>query len=317
MQLKEQMLGLDKNTKSQNLAEAIEELQESIRTNEELLEQKGYYAEYLNMDEQATENILPELMYLRESVEKLKTVSQFLKIDIDLPVTTNLRLAHLMTIEGKYEKALDIYNHVLKKEPNNLKALINKGVVLYGLRDYEEAEEQYKKVLSVEPNNIETIVNLGLLQNKMGKQQEAEDCYKKAAGLEPDEKNFQDLLYRGIALNKLGKVEEAILYFDRALKINPCHDRLLVNIGISNDALGRYEKARWYYDKALESNPRSVLALYNKACSFSLEGNKDEALQYLEEAIRLNPRFKDLAREDNDFKDLSANEMFTAITAPV
>ncbi len=317
-QLREQMKDLNKKkNKSQNVTGAIDELLGNIRTNEKRLEQKGYNVNYLDMDEQATENILPELKTLRENTEKLKTISQVLKIDIDLPHETNLHLAHLMIIEGKYEEALDIYDRILEKEPKNLNALINKGVTLFRLGEYEEARKYYDSVLSINSSNIEAIVNLGVLLDQMGEREEAESYYQKATRLEPDEKNFEDHLYRGIALNNLKKYEEAILCFDRGLKINPIHDRLLVNMGISLAALGKYEEARAYYDQALKNNPRSVLALYNKACSFSLDGNKSEALQYLKEAVMLNPRFKDLARQDDDFKDLRGEEMFAAITAPV
>jgi tetratricopeptide (TPR) repeat protein len=62
----------------------------------------------------------------------------------------------------------------------------------------------------------------------------------------------------------LGKHDEAIEYYDKALKINPENELALTYTGLSLTILGKHDEAIEYYDKALKINPENELALDNK-----------------------------------------------------
>lgn len=71
--------------------------------------------------------------------------------------------------------------------------------------------------------------------------------------LENDRREVTALNTKGLRLHwELERYEEAIHYFDKALKINPRDGEALHNKAISLGSLGRYEEAIRYFDKALE-----------------------------------------------------------------
>ena len=69
---------------------------------------------------------------------------------------------------------------------------------------------------------------------------------------------------KGNALLGLDKSEEAIVWFDKALEVNPNYFFALNNKGLALSNLGRYDEAITSYDKALEINPNYEAAKQNK-----------------------------------------------------
>ena len=54
---------------------------------------------------------------------------------------------------------------------------------------------------------------------------------------------------KGLALGNLGKYQEAIEWYDKALKIDPNYVDALNNKGIALNNLGKYQEAIEWYDK--------------------------------------------------------------------
>lgn len=69
---------------------------------------------------------------------------------------------------------------------------------------------------------------------------------------------------KGLTLEKLGNDTAAILYYKKALIINPNNADILDNIGMALNNLGNYTGAIEYYNRALAINPNDEAALYNK-----------------------------------------------------
>jgi tetratricopeptide (TPR) repeat protein len=69
---------------------------------------------------------------------------------------------------------------------------------------------------------------------------------------------------KGLALAKLGKYNESIVFFNKALAINPNDFTALNNKGLALAKLGMYNESIALYDKALAINPNYVYALNNK-----------------------------------------------------
>jgi tetratricopeptide (TPR) repeat protein len=69
---------------------------------------------------------------------------------------------------------------------------------------------------------------------------------------------------KGLSLAKLGMYNQSIVFFDKALAINPNDFTVLNNKGLSLAKLGMYNESIALYDKALAINPNYVYALNNK-----------------------------------------------------
>ena len=80
---------------------------------------------------------------------------------------------------------------MLKIQPNNVKALYNKGLSLGSLGRYQDAIQYFDKVLKIQPNNVKALYN------------------------------------KGLSLGSLGRYQDAIQYFDKVLEINPNNTKAL------------------------------------------------------------------------------------------
>lgn len=139
--------------------------------------------------------------------------------------------------------------------------------------------------------------------------------YKKAIELydtvlKEDQHNMITIFNKGLALNDYGKHEEAIKCYDHALAIDPKYVYALINKGTTLSTLGRHGEAIKCYDDVLATDPNSARALYNKSCVYSLMGNIDKSLEFLKKAITLDSKYKELAKDDEDFQNIRKNLEF-------
>jgi tetratricopeptide (TPR) repeat protein len=79
------------------------------------------------------------------------------------------------------------------------------------------------------------------------------------------------------ALDSLGRYEDAIIWFDKALEIEPNNELILNDKGFAITNLERYQEAITLYDKALEIELGYVTAL-NKATTFWSLGQYQDAI---------------------------------------
>lgn len=76
---------------------------------------------------------------------------------------------------GKIDEALEVFESVLAKQPDNMNALNNKGVVLNSLGRYEQAVQIFSEILHKENRNANAVFNLISNYFALGKWQEAEN----------------------------------------------------------------------------------------------------------------------------------------------
>jgi tetratricopeptide (TPR) repeat protein len=102
-----------------------------------------------------------------------------------------------------------------------------------------------------------------------------------------------ELNKKGWALHTLGRYNEAIQFYDRALKINPNYADTWNYKGISFYNLKKYDEAIQAYDRAIRINPNYAYAWNNKGCVFHTLGRYNEAIQFYDRALKINPNFAD------------------------
>ena len=99
--------------------------------------------------------------------------------------------------------------------------------------------------------------------------------------------------FKGVSFLKLKKYNEALKYFDRAIKLNPNAVIAHTNRGAVLSYLGRDNEAISSYDVAIQINPDEAAAWYNQGNSFKKLGIYDKAIEKYKKAIRLNPSYKE------------------------
>ena len=90
-------------------------------------------------------------------------------------------------------------------------------------------------------------------------------------------------------LDELGQYEEAISWYDIAIKKNPQDIVAWYNKGNVLDNMGKLEDSIYCYDKVLEIIPHDISSLYNKAIVLSKIGKFEEAVFLFDEIISIDP----------------------------
>ncbi len=76
-----------------------------------------------------------------------------------------------------------------------------------------------------------------------------------------------------------------------------------------------YDRAIEIFREGLERYPDNSGGLYNLACGESLTGQPDAAIEHLTRAVELDSRFRDLARDDEDFESIRGDPRFASAIA--
>lgn len=136
----------------------------------------------------------------------------------------------------------------------------------------------------------ETIINEGVKLSECGKYNEAIAYYNFALKLSPYISEGWN--NKGNALNKIGKYSEALECFDKALQMNPHYASAWMNKGISLANLGNYEGALKCFDRAIEIKEDFAQAWYNKGLILLKLGRINESLFCAEHAIKIKPEYE-------------------------
>jgi tetratricopeptide (TPR) repeat protein len=158
------------------------------------------------------------------------------------------------------------------------------------------------------PLNAEDYFNLAMDLYYKGKVEEAIHYWEEAIRIKPDDAEAWN--NKGVALGNLGKREEAIKCYDEAIKIKPDYAEAWSNKGMALVNLGKQEEAIKCYDDAIKIKPDDAGAHFNKACAYSKMQDKANMLKFLAKAIELDPSEKQKARTDEDFQAYWEDEDF-------
>lgn len=219
-----------------------------------------------------------------------------------------------LKVLGFLQEAIVHYDRALELNPRYVEAWCNKGSALVGQRKYEEAIRCLDHALTLNLRLAPAWFNKGTALALSGRPREALVYFKEAQRLgipqavkwiaqcqrmlgqseyEPTpvvqtESDAARWYNEGVRLASLGQMEEALVYFDRALATAPHMDVAWVNRGNVLCVLGRREAALICYEQALKVNPHCAHAWHNKGlvlCQYFQSWQ--EALVCFEEAQRL------------------------------
>ena len=117
-----------------------------------------------------------------------------------------------------FSESIQFYDLILKIDPKNTSALIDKGTTLQILGRIKLAIRCFDKALNISPDNVDALINKGSALHLSEKYLDAVACYDTA--LKIDKKCSMALAYKGLSLGELGNLSEAIDYFKKALSID-------------------------------------------------------------------------------------------------
>jgi hypothetical protein len=141
--------------------------------------------------------------------------------DKNLTIDQTFNLAVQNHQDGKTDIAQELYNQVLKNNPNHSGALNNIAIIFTNLKDYQKAINFYEKAIEINPNYAAAHNNLGAIFKELGELKKAKNCYEKAIEINPNYADAHNNL--GAIFKKLGEFEKAKNCFEKTIEINPTH----------------------------------------------------------------------------------------------
>jgi len=193
--------------------------------------------------------------------------------------------------EGKTDIAQELYNKVLKIDPNHSGALNNIAVIFFNLKEYQKAKSCYEKAIEINPNYVDANYNLGLIFKEFGENQKAKDCYERVIKIDPNYANAHNNL--GVIFQEIGENKKAKDCYEKVIKINPKFLDAHNNLGNIFKELKENQKAKDCYERALEIDPNYANAHNNLGFLFKELGNLQKAKECYEKAIAINPNYVD------------------------
>ena len=140
------------------------------------------------------------------------------------------RAARKNVEQGKYRTAEKQYQTVLAKDPKNLDALSNLGVVYFRIGKIRSAESTLKKALAIAPNDDFVLTTLGIVHYRQTRFEEALKELRKAIEINPNSATAHN--YLGITASQKGRQQEAEKEMLQAIAKDPNYADAHFNLAV-------------------------------------------------------------------------------------
>jgi tetratricopeptide (TPR) repeat protein len=154
----------------------------------------------------------------------------------------------------------------------------------------ERGVELAQKAIALDNSNFHSYSLLGYLYTLMRQHDKAIVEAEQAVALAPNSAEAHMSLAR--ALLFAGRPEEAILFYEKAIRLNPFPpSNDLQGLCAGYRQAGMYDEAIEACKKALHLEPTNLIAHLLLAASYSSSGHEEEAREEAAEIRRISPKF--------------------------
>lgn len=204
------------------------------------------------------------------------------------------RKAQILTDKGEFEKAIQTYSSIIKKNPRHYAAFVSRGLLYDQLKskDSEQAkknkqlaERDYLKALSIEYRHPEIFNNLAALYIDQGRYSEAILQLNQALLLRPD--YLMALLNRAVAYSQQGNLNKALIDFAEVENLDKRFPLLYLNRGLAFFDAGYYASAAAEYSYLMELEPENPRSYLERGRAFVKMGHFQNAMDDFQKAIAL------------------------------
>lgn len=234
--------------------------------------------------------------------------------------SSQLKTYNDVMVENKESDTLKKIQQNLSTNTNAIKDehviddLFKKGVTLLSIKRYTDALELFDKVLKLNPQDYEAYNYKAHVLIQLKRFTEAISLTDKAIELKEDYR--EAYLNKGTALFMMGRHAEALIQYHKTVDIDKNYSEGYFNLGSCYMMIeGKKKEAIKAFTKALEITPNYPEALYNRACAYISESYFDECIRDLEKAVGLDKSFKSILRLDKDFSPIHESQKFKSLIA--
>jgi tetratricopeptide (TPR) repeat protein len=187
-------------------------------------------------------------------------------------------------------KALSIFNKVIKKDPENIRAWLLRSEVEFVQKKYREAFKSLKTVINLDPGHVEAWINMG-------------NTYRELAGVRRGKKlttnGSKSLIHFKFTPNEIKLLSQSLKSFNRALKLKENHENALMGKSGVLLSLEKYRETIETFDLLIKHHPKSkhyFYALLGKANALKHINEKRKAKKILKEVKKKSPKGSDVQK---------------------
>lgn len=209
-------------------------------------------------------------------------------VDINpLSVTARFGLGKtIQNISDNKDAAIEHFEFVIKKEPENYKAYWQLAIVYLDKSNYDKSCEMIKKWLSLNKKYVLGLVTMGNLLFETGSPTQAIRYHTRALKYNP--KDIQALIGLGNSLYEAGEPSTAIMYYKKAIEIDETLSDVHYNLGNAMYLIEDTDGAIKHYRIAIKLNPQKPESYYNLGNALCVKSDYEQAIEFYKEAIELD-----------------------------
>jgi tetratricopeptide (TPR) repeat protein len=189
--------------------------------------------------------------------------------------------------QGRHEDALKAFDKAVQLNPADPELWVNLGTALAAMKRTKEALLACQRALELDPVHCNAAYTLGVIFYEAGNFDEALSCFHRCDKLRPND--LRILHYRAATLRGLKRFDECLADNLRVHRIDPTHPLHCNNIGDALLCLGRRQEALTWFDRALKLKPDDIEALSNKAVWYRQHHRLAEAAELYQRLRSLHP----------------------------
>ena len=156
--------------------------------------------------------------------------------------------------QNNFAAAIQMYQAVLKKDPNHRATRFNLASAYIQVGAYTEARAILEKLRNSEPRNPEILLNLAVAAIGLNRPDEALQLLEESQEA-LSAPTFEIMFHKGAAYSRLGDFDQALAMYQRAGRISSDNPILPLNKALAYDHLQRYNQAVEQYEIYLNRNP--------------------------------------------------------------
>jgi predicted O-linked N-acetylglucosamine transferase (SPINDLY family) len=170
-----------------------------------------------------------------------------------------------------------------------MSSLLEEAILLHKKGQLKEAEKLYKSILKSSSSNFEVIHLLGIIKIQLKQFEEAIVWLNKAISINPNNHSVFNNL--GVCYKELKKYNEALNNFQNAIKIKSDYAEAYNNLAIIYKSLENYEEAIKNYNKSIKLKPEYAESYNNLGIIYLNQEKFDAAKDLFEQAIKIKPNY--------------------------
>jgi tetratricopeptide (TPR) repeat protein len=206
------------------------------------------------------------------------------------------RMLYALMLNNKPDRTLEEvvsaqrnFGVVLKKQPKNLRALVQKASTYSLMQNFDNSFKYINEALRIDPRYRDAYVLKGTNYLSLGKVDLAKSSYETAVQQDP-EFWFAYLNLGNLYLAENNKV--CIEYYTTAVDIKPDDMDLLYSLAYAHQTFGNVDQSLETYRHMLEVDSTFAMAKFQQGhIKQFLEKDRDSAMFFYNEAIIMEPTF--------------------------